>query len=90
MENNNALDFRFNVIGSPNVVCDCGSKLFVQQFVLKNMSALTSPTGTPQIVEIPVFVCAKCGNIPNEFKQNTNYKYIFGEEEIKQTSNLIQ
>lgn len=83
------LDFRSNVVGSPNVVCECGCKLFNRKYVLKNLSALVSPTGAPQIIEIPVFVCADCGSIPNEFKQNANYKYIFGEE-IKQVSPLIK
>jgi hypothetical protein len=89
MDNNSMLDFRSNVVGSPNVVCECGSKLFTQQYVLKNLSAIVSPTGAPQVVEIPVFVCAKCGEIPSEFKQNANYKYISGEE-VKQVSSIIQ
>lgn len=75
------IDYRANVVTSPNVVCSCGSKLFKQQYVLKNLSKFVSPTGAAQVIEIPIFVCAKCGEIPDEFKMNANYKYIFGEEE---------
>lgn len=89
MENNQPFDFRSNVISSPNVVCKCGSKLFVQQFVLKNLSQLVSPTGKSQVVEVPIFVCAKCGEIPQEFKDNSNYKYILGEEQIEKKSSII-
>ena len=89
METNQALDFRANVISSPNVVCECGSKLFTQQFVLKNLSQLVSPTGKAQVVEVPIFVCAKCGEVPKEFKENSNYKYILGEETIEQQTSLI-
>lgn len=90
MENNQMLDFRANVVSSPNVVCECGSKLFVQQFVLKNLSQLVSPTGTSQVVEVPIFVCAKCGEIPKEFKENRNFKYILGEETVEEQSFLIK
>lgn len=84
-----ALDYRTNVVKSPNVVCECGSKLFTQQFVLKNLSKLVSPTGTAQVIEIPIYVCAKCGEVPKEFKENANYKYILGEENVEQNTSSI-
>lgn len=84
-----SIDYRANVVKSPNVVCSCGSKLFTQQYVLKNLSKLVSPTGVAQVIEIPIFVCAKCGDIPNEFKENANYKYILGEENTEEKSSII-
>ena len=66
------------------MICpNCG-----HEWTMKKSIYMTTPYAQRGINQL--FVCAKCGEIPKEFKQNTNYKYIFGEEEIKQTSNLIQ
>lgn len=74
------MDMAKAIATSPNVVCECGSKVFNSALVLKKISALVSPTGKEEIVDIPVFVCAKCGKIPAEIKNNRNYAKIFGEE----------
>lgn len=70
------------IINSKNVVCSCGSKIFKQAFVLKNLSKLVSTTGRDEIIEIPVFVCAKCGEVPDVYKNNLQYKKIMGEIEL--------
>lgn len=68
------------LLTSPNVVCKCGCKIFVPGFLLKKVSALVSPTGKEEIVDLPIYVCSKCGEIPEEFKSKPNFKQIMGEE----------
>lgn len=78
----NNVEMAYSVVNAPNIVCDCGSKLFEHKVILKHISALVSPTGKDEIVDIPVFVCASCGQVPNEYKTKANYKLIFGEKEV--------
>ena len=70
-----------HILTAPNVVCpDCGSKIFIEAAVLKKLSPILSPSGKEEIVPIPVFACAKCGNIPAEYLNKYNAKQILGEE----------
>ena len=72
------------VLEGPNVVCkNCGSKLFHEAVALKKVSAILSPTGKEELMPIPVFVCDKCGEIPEEYKNERNYKVIMGEAKIE-------
>ena len=71
------------VLESPNVVCECGCKTFIEVNVLKKLSALVSPTGRPEIINIPVFQCSKCGKVPDEYMNSANAKKIFGESDSK-------
>ena len=86
------MDNGFNpmvILDSPNIVCDeCGSKLFKPAYVLKKVSGLVSPSGRQEIMEIPLFVCAKCGKLPKEYAENANAKKIFGED-IKEENKTI-
>jgi len=76
-----------SLLESPNITCECGSKLFIEAVVLKKLSALYSPTGKEQIYPIPVYVCSKCGKIPEELTSKANAKKILGEEvDDKKTS----
>ena len=75
------LKMRDAILNSDNVVCKCGCKTFKQVYVLKRISSLITGTGKEEIAEIPVFVCSSCGEVPAEYKNNANYKKIFGEEE---------
>lgn len=79
------------VYKSPNVVCSCGSKLFHEAMVLKKISALLSGTGREELVPIPVYVCDKCGKIPEEFTSKSAAKMILGEEteETKEESSIL-
>lgn len=76
---------------SPTVVCpNCGSKVFHEALVLKKVSALVSPTGREELYPIPVYVCDKCGAIPDEFLQKSAAKEILGEtEEKKEESSIL-
>jgi hypothetical protein len=68
------------VLNAPNIVCECGCKTFVQVCVLKKLSALVSPTGHQEVVEIPLYRCSECGKIPAEYMDHPNAKKIFGED----------
>lgn len=69
-----------SLLDSPNVVCECGSKLFHEAIVLKKVSALISPTGKEELYPIPVYVCEKCGKIPADLTSKANASKILGED----------
>lgn len=82
------------LLDSPNIVCSCGSKIFTEAIVLKKVSALLSPTGKDELYPIPVYVCAKCGKIPEELTSKANADKILGEttdskEDDKKSNSLI-
>ena len=75
------------VMDSPNVVCSaCGSKVFIPAVVLKKVSSLSSPTGKETIADIPLFVCAQCGEIPDCYKTMRNFDAIMGNGDKKETN----
>lgn len=44
------------------VLCEnCKTGLFEQCIMLRKMSALMSPNGVEQMIQIPVMVCKNCG-----------------------------
>ena len=69
------------VMDSPNIVCSvCGSKVFIPAVVLKKVSSLSSPTGKEMIADIPLYVCAQCGEIPDCYKTMRNFDTIMGND----------
>lgn len=46
----------------------CNNKAFVAQYLIKEFSALVSPTGETQLAPIQVFACAHCGHINSDFR----------------------
>ena len=51
-----------------NITCDaCGNVTFVPAFVLKNISALMSPTGKETLVPVQLFKCSKCDHVNEKF-----------------------
>ena len=67
------------VIDSPNIVCECGCKTFAPAAILKKVSKIVTMTGRDEIVDIPVYVCSKCGKIPQEYLDKGNSSRILGE-----------
>ena len=67
------------VIDSPNSVCECGCKTFAPAAILKKVSKIVTMTGRDEIVDIPVYVCTKCGKIPQEYMDKGNAARILGE-----------
>lgn len=67
------------VIDSPTIVCECGCKTFAPAAILKKVSKIVTMTGRDEIVDIPVYVCTKCGKIPQEYMDKGNAARILGE-----------
>lgn len=77
------------IYNSPNVVCSCGSKIFHEAVVLKKVSSLLSGTGKEELIPIPLYVCDKCGKIPEEFTSRSAAKVLLGEETPKDEDKSI-
>ena len=45
------------------VVCKCGNCVFDRYFKMFKMSALKTASGKEQFFNVPVYVCASCGEI---------------------------
>lgn len=68
------------VLSSPNVTCKkCGSKVFLEGMVIKKVSGLLTATGKDSIVPIPVYYCAKCGEVLTEFYEGDYASKLLGE-----------
>jgi len=53
-------------------VCEqCGNDQFVMNYLLRQFSALLSPTGEEMLVPVQAFACSKCGHINKEFRPET-------------------
>ena len=51
-----------------NIKCEeCENETFVPAFVIKQISALMSPTGQETMVPIQLFKCSNCGHINKKF-----------------------
>jgi DNA-directed RNA polymerase subunit RPC12/RpoP len=70
-----------DIIEAPNVVCECGNKVFVEGFIVKRISRILTGNATDTLYPIPVYTCSKCGKIPNEFLEKGNASKILGETE---------
>ena len=80
------------VYNAPTVKCKCGSKIFHEAVVLKKVSGLATGTGKEELIPIPVYVCDKCGAIPEEFTSRSGAKKILDiedEPEKKEDSSII-
>jgi predicted nucleic acid-binding Zn ribbon protein len=53
---------------APSVECEeCQGTQFVPAFIIKQVSALVSPTGKDTLVPVQVFKCGKCNHINELF-----------------------
>jgi hypothetical protein len=52
---------------SKNVTCECGGMLFSEKIFFKILSGLVSQSGKEEMIPMPVFVCEKCGKVPQFF-----------------------
>lgn len=61
-----------DIINSKNASCDeCKCENFKNEFLIKVISPLLSPTGKELHVPIPVFACSKCGHVNKSFMPDT-------------------
>ena len=77
------------VLDSPNIVCECGCKTFAPAAVLKKVSRIITMTGRDEIVDIPVYVCTKCGKVPQEYMDKGNAARIFGETKKDSSTDVM-
>lgn len=49
--------------GAATLECSCGGQLFEQKLVVKQISAIMSPTAQPLDVPVQVLVCTGCGKV---------------------------
>jgi len=68
MVNQNGKLTQKDIIDSKTIACEeCGHETFKNEFLIKAVSALVSPTGKEVHVPIPVFACAKCSHVNKSF-----------------------
>jgi uncharacterized Zn finger protein len=60
--------FNLDLSNAQDIKCeDCGNYTFEEVVLMKQVSALVSPTGKEAIVPIPTFACNACGFINKQF-----------------------
>ena len=85
--NNDKPTVRINPLEQPTIACKCGNIVWQQGLILKKVSGFLVGTGSDdQIIDLPVYYCAKCGEILEEYKQM--YK-LDGQEPPKPKSSII-
>jgi len=63
--------FNVDLSQTTAVTCEeCGHEHFVQVNMMRKLSPMLSPTGQPALIPIPVFACAKCSHVNQEFLPN--------------------
>ena len=66
--------FNIDISQTTPVVCEkCGHEHFVQVSMIRKLSQMLSPTGQPALIPIPVFACAACGHVNEEFLPNDTF-----------------
>lgn len=63
------------------VVCNkCGTPFFIPMYMLRKISALISPSGREETIQVPVMACAQCGNphLPDGFDDEQEESPIIG------------
>ena len=51
-----------------NYTCEiCNNDRFVVNYLIKQFSALISPTGQEMLTPVQAFACSKCGHINKDF-----------------------
>ena len=61
-------NFNVDLSSVDNVKCnECDNETFVPAFIIKQVSALMSPTGKETLGPIQLFKCSKCGHVNEKF-----------------------
>jgi hypothetical protein len=64
----NQQQFNIDITQTTPVVCDeCGHESFIQVHLMRKLSPILSPTGQSALIPIPVFACANCKHINEDF-----------------------
>ena len=61
-------NFNLDLNNVDNVTCEkCNNSTFVPTFIIKQVSALMSPTGKETLIPIQLFQCSKCDHVNKQF-----------------------
>jgi len=62
---------RINPLDYDNLKCDkCGNETFTHNIILKKIPGIVVGAGKEdQVIDLPVFVCAKCGAILKDYRE---------------------
>lgn len=58
------MDSTVNIADAPWQECNCGGSIFTQATMIKRLSAIISPDGKEHLIPIDIYLCNKCGKIP--------------------------
>lgn len=65
-----------------SIICDeCGESIFTEGVILRRASKFLTGTKQDAIIPIPVFVCANCGSVNEEFLPKDLINKLTKEEE---------
>lgn len=56
------MNMSLDIDNCETIVCQCGSMVWENCFIVKRVSPLQSPDGKEAFVNIPTVICKKCGN----------------------------
>jgi len=60
--------FNIDLSQTTPVHCEkCHHEHFTEVALMRKLSPMLSPNGQPALIPIPVFACAKCGHVNEEF-----------------------
>ena len=69
------------------IICDeCKNTTFTQVFLLRTVSAVLSPIGKQQMMPVPAFECARCGEILQQSLPNSEAKDELPKVEVPSTA----
>ena len=55
---------KLDLAQAETIKCDeCENVLFIQSFMMKKVSALMSPSGKEELLQIPIMSCGNCGAV---------------------------
>jgi len=57
------MDLKINPANLKTHVCECGNETFLPGGTLKLIPKIMSPSGQPEFLMIPGYVCTKCNTI---------------------------
>ena len=61
-------EFNLDLSQTNEITCsNCGHNVFQHAFFLRRLSKFFSPDGVDRLIPLDTMICAKCGNVNEEF-----------------------
>lgn len=73
-QNQNQQQININPEDTTGVACvKCSTEFFIPVYMLRKVSAIISPSGKEETIQVPVMACAQCGTpmVPEGFDKKT-------------------